>query len=89
MSARTPTRGCLVTIEGIDGAGKSTQVERLASLLMERGYRRVRLWTLSGANRARRFYARAGFEETGHTRERDFGDGRPVLEVEYLRPATR
>jgi RimJ/RimL family protein N-acetyltransferase len=56
--------------------------------LIDAGYRRVRLWTLAGANRARRFYRRAGFEETGATRERDFGDGRPVLELEYLR-ATR
>jgi GNAT superfamily N-acetyltransferase len=55
--------------------------------LMDTGYPRVRLWTLAGANRARRFYDRFGFEETGATRERDFGDGRPVLELEYLRSA--
>lgn len=55
--------------------------------LMDSGYSAVRLWTLAGANRARRFYARAGFEETGARRERDFGDGRPVLELEYLRTA--
>lgn len=55
--------------------------------LMDNGYPRVRLWTLAGANRARRFYGRFGFEETGATRERDFGDGRPVLELEYLRAA--
>jgi RimJ/RimL family protein N-acetyltransferase len=53
--------------------------------LAETGYRRVRLWTLAGANRARRFYVRAGFEESGATREHDFGDGRPVLELEYVR----
>ncbi|WP_018685165.1 GNAT family N-acetyltransferase [Actinokineospora enzanensis] len=54
-------------------------------------YRRVRLWTLSGATRARRFYTRAGFTESGLIRERDYGDGRPVLEVEYARrpPVTR
>ncbi|WP_197523479.1 GNAT family N-acetyltransferase [Actinokineospora pegani] len=52
-------------------------------------YRRVRLWAMAGANRARRFYAREGFTETGLIRERDFGDGRPVLELEYARrPAT-
>jgi len=55
--------------------------------LMDSGYPRVRIWTLSGANRARRFYTRWGFEETGARRERDFGDGRPVLELEYLRSA--
>ncbi|HEV2783824.1 MAG TPA: GNAT family N-acetyltransferase [Actinophytocola sp.] len=54
-------------------------------LLAEAGYRRVRLWTLAGANRARRFYSRFGFEESGATHERDFGDGRPVLELEYVR----
>lgn len=53
--------------------------------LMEGGYPNVRLWTLAGANRARRFYRRHGFRETGATRERDFGDRRPVLELEYLR----
>lgn len=53
--------------------------------LVDSGYRSVRLWTLAGANRARRFYQRFGFRESGQTRERDFGDGRPVLEIEYLR----
>lgn len=53
--------------------------------LTDAGYRQVRLWTLAGANRARRFYTRVGFEESGTTRERDFGDGLPVLEVEYMR----
>jgi dTMP kinase len=33
--------GCLITVEGIDGAGKSTQVERLAALLTARGHRLV------------------------------------------------
>ena len=46
-------------------------------------YRRVRLWTLAGANRARRFYAKEGFAETGLFREHDFGDTRPVLQLEY------
>lgn len=46
---------------------------------------RAVFWTLSGFNRARRFYQRCGFAETGNTREVDFGDGRPVLELEYAR----
>jgi dTMP kinase len=33
--------GCLITVEGIDGAGKSTQVARLAAVLTERGHRVV------------------------------------------------
>jgi dTMP kinase len=38
MSGETTRRGHLVTVEGIDGAGKSTQVARLAALLTARGY---------------------------------------------------
>lgn len=53
--------------------------------LVDAGYRKVRLWTLAGANRARNFYLRCGFDESGALRERDYGDGRPVLEVEYVR----
>lgn len=41
MSRTSRTRGCLITVEGIDGAGKSTQVERLAALLRARGHRLV------------------------------------------------
>ncbi|PPK69027.1 GNAT family N-acetyltransferase [Actinokineospora auranticolor] len=52
-------------------------------------FRRVRLWTLAGATRARRFYTRAGFAESGLIRERDFGDGRPLLEFEYARRPPR
>lgn len=61
----------------------STLLDSAWDALRDKGYRRVRLWTLAGANRARRFYARHGFQETFARRERDFGDGRPVLEVEY------
>lgn len=53
--------------------------------LKEARFRRVRAWTMAGANRARHFYESFGFTTTGRTREHDFGDGRPVLEVEYLR----
>ncbi|MCC6766130.1 MAG: dTMP kinase [Deltaproteobacteria bacterium] len=41
MSPPSRARGCLITVEGIDGAGKSTQVERLAALLAGRGHRLV------------------------------------------------
>lgn len=56
--------------------------------LVDSRIRRVRGWTMAGANRARHFYESLGFTTTNRTREHDFGDGRPVLEVEYLR-ATR
>jgi GNAT superfamily N-acetyltransferase len=63
----------------------STLMDGVLDALTEAGHRKARLWTLAGANRARRFYTRSGFAESGSTRERDFGDGRPVLEVEYVR----
>jgi RimJ/RimL family protein N-acetyltransferase len=53
--------------------------------LADLGCRDVRLWTLAGANRARRFYVKSGFRQSGARREVDFGDGRPVLELEYVR----
>jgi len=63
----------------------ATVMDKAWEMLREAGFRRVRLWTLAGANRARHFYESHRFAETGRTRERDFGDGRPVLEIEYLR----
>lgn len=63
----------------------ATVMDKAWELLREARFRRVRLWTMAGANRARHFYESFGFTETGHRRERDFGDGRPVLEVEYAR----
>jgi dTMP kinase len=36
-----PRRGVLITLEGIDGAGKTTQVRRLEATLAARGYRIV------------------------------------------------
>ena len=41
MGAPLQTRGRLITVEGIDGAGKSTQVARLAAVLERHGYRTV------------------------------------------------
>ena len=37
-SPRSLTRGILVALEGIDGAGKSTQAQRLASIFSTQGY---------------------------------------------------
>jgi len=41
VDAVAASPGFLITVEGIDGAGKSTQVERLAALLTARGHRLV------------------------------------------------
>jgi RimJ/RimL family protein N-acetyltransferase len=61
-----------------------TLMEAAWDQLREARFRRVRVWTMAGANRARHFYESFGLTQTGHKREHDFGDGRPVLEVEYL-----
>ncbi|MCT2586856.1 GNAT family N-acetyltransferase [Actinophytocola gossypii] len=62
-----------------------TLLDAACESLRDTGFRRVRLWTMAGANRARHFYTSYGFTETPRRREHDFGDGRPVLEVEYER----
>jgi ribosomal protein S18 acetylase RimI-like enzyme len=62
-----------------------TLMDKAWEVLVDARFRRVRLWTITGGNRARHFYESFGFTQTGRTREHDFGDGRPVLQVEYLR----
>jgi RimJ/RimL family protein N-acetyltransferase len=62
----------------------STLLQHVLETLADARYRDVRAWTLSGANRARHFYRKSGFRESGRLREWDHGDGRPVLEREYV-----
>jgi GNAT superfamily N-acetyltransferase len=66
-----------------------TLLDNAWDLLVAAAYPRVRVWTVGGANRAHRFYTRFGFTETGRRREHDYGDGRPVLQVEYTHEITR
>ncbi len=66
------------------GAANSLLTHVLETLADTR-HRDVRAWTLSGANRARHFYRKAGFRESGRYREHDHGDNRPVMELEYVR----
>ncbi|MGW6785706.1 N-acetyltransferase family protein [Streptomyces sp. NPDC054987] len=49
------------------------------------GFARAHLWTLRDTHQSRRFYTKAGFTESGATRTYDFGDGRPLTQVEYER----
>lgn len=48
-------------------------------------FSRVHLWTLRDTGRSRWFYAKCGFVASGETRMHDFGDGRPLEQVEYER----
>lgn len=68
------------------GSGVSaTLLQHVQETLADARYRDVRAWALSGGNRARHFYRKAGFRESGRRREWDYGDGRPVGEREYVR----
>ncbi|MFE1415623.1 GNAT family N-acetyltransferase [Streptomyces sp. NPDC058746] len=49
------------------------------------GFTRVHLWTLRDTPRSRRFYTKAGFFESGGERTFDFGDGNPLVQIEYER----
>jgi RimJ/RimL family protein N-acetyltransferase len=62
-----------------------TLLTHVLETLADGRHRDVHAWTLSGANRARHFYRKAGFRESGRYREQDYGDRRPVLELEYVR----
>ncbi|MFJ3978335.1 hypothetical protein [Streptomyces sp. NPDC090021] len=53
--------------------------------LRDDGFTRAHLWTLRGTPLSRRFCTKAGFAESGATRAHDFGDGKPLTQVEYER----
>jgi len=67
--------------------GSGIAGELLKSVLAElqtQGHREVFLSTYAGVSRARAFYTKSGFHETGRTSVYDFEDV-PVPEVEYSR----
>jgi len=60
-------------------------ITRTVAALVEAGYREARLWVLDTNDRARRFYAAAGWQPDGVSRvDTDFGI--PLQEVRYHRP---
>ncbi|MFF5446325.1 GNAT family N-acetyltransferase [Streptomyces sp. NPDC012888] len=67
------------------GAAPALMAETLARLRAD-GFARVHLWTLRDTPQSRRFYAKCGFTESGAVRGCDFGDGKPLTQVEYERP---
>lgn len=71
------------------GSGAARMLSQQASGdLGARGFERIVLWTLAAAERARGFYCHNGWVVTGRSAERDFGDGRLSVVVEYsLEPA--
>ena len=52
------------------------------------GFAQAMLWVLQDNPRARAFYAKAGFADTGRSRLRDFGEAGTATEVEMARPLT-
>ncbi|MFJ5090171.1 GNAT family N-acetyltransferase [Streptomyces sp. NPDC088674] len=66
---------------GVAGALMTRTLDHLRAA----GHTRVHLWTLRGTPRSRRFYEKSGYAPTGAERPYDFGDGRPLAQVEYAR----
>ncbi|HEY7047123.1 MAG TPA: GNAT family N-acetyltransferase [Jatrophihabitantaceae bacterium] len=66
---------------GIAGELMSETLRRLH----DEGFAQVHLWTLRDTPQARRFYTKCGFAESGRTRPHDYGDGTPLVQVEYER----
>lgn len=58
---------------------------RMLDHLRDDGFARTHLWTLRDTPQSRRFYTKCGFTESGAARPFDFGDGKPLTQVEYER----
>ncbi|XVV06092.1 N-acetyltransferase family protein [Actinosynnema sp. CA-248983] len=62
-------------------------LDHVVATLQERGYHDATLWVLASNDRARRFYARAGWSPDGTTRVETIPGGTAELhEVRYRRP---
>lgn len=64
---------------GIAAALMTDTVDRMRA----NGFTQAHLWTLRDTAQSRRFYTKCGFTESGATRSHDFGDGNPLIQVEY------
>lgn len=64
---------------GVAAALVAATIDRVA------GFPAIHVWTMRDTPQSRRFYVKCGFVETGAIRDRDFGDGRPLQQVEYER----
>jgi len=67
------------------GVAAALMAETLRNL-HRNGYADVHLWTLKSTAQSRRFYTKCGLTESGAERTYDFGDGRPLEQLEYRRP---
>lgn len=86
----SPTRAGLAELYGCyahpDGWGTGVAPALVAATLDGlAGFPAVHLWTLRDTAQSRRFYVKCGFAETGAVRDLDFGDGRPLAQLEYER----
>ncbi len=81
----------LLAFSGLDGAGKSTQIELLEKYLRKRGEKPVYLWTrggyTSGFNALKSFLrksAKGAVPPSGRTQEREKALGRPAVRRIWL-----
>lgn len=86
-----PSKGMIVTFSGLDGAGKSTQIELLLDELRRQGRRPVYLWTRGGytglfeaLKRVLRKAPGQVMPSSGPNRERATAFGRPLVRKIWL-----
>src|SRR4051812_20419538 len=77
----------LVTFSGLDGAGKSTQIELVAASMRSSGYTVVRLWSRGGytpifesLKKAVRALSRSSIPKSGSVAKREQTFSRPFVQ---------